>query len=173
YKRTVEARTPGTTGDLVITAIEGDGWRVELIDPAGVREVSETLEGQGIALARQAAQEADLCLWILDGSEPPIWPEGELRENKKLRFVVNKIDLPSVWDTSESGTLLVSARTGAGMNELVETLARWLVPDTLSAGVAVPFTPKLTYQVEEALIDLRAGRIEETKLKLTTLANHA
>jgi tRNA modification GTPase len=173
FQRAVVAPTPGTTRDLVTTAIAVDGWPVELIDTAGLRDESESLEGQGIMLARQAANEADLCLWILDASEPPIWPEGELRENKKLRFVVNKIDLTAAWDIPESGTILVSARTGAGLNELVEALGRWLVPDSPVAGVAVPFTPKLASQIEEALTDIRAGRIEEMKQKLTALANHA
>jgi tRNA modification GTPase len=173
YQRSVVAPTPGTTRDLVTTSIAVDGWPVELIDTAGLRDETGTLEGQGIDLAHRAAAEADLCLWILDASEPAEWPEDSLRENKKLRFVVNKTDLPAVWDTRGSGVLLVSARTGAGLAELVEALAKWLVPDPPAAGAAVPFTPALACQIEEALTDIRAGRIEETKQRLTALANHA
>jgi tRNA modification GTPase len=173
YQRSVVAPTPGTTRDLVTTSIAVDGWPVELIDTAGLRDESEILERQGISLARRAAIEADLCLWILDASEPAVWPEDSLRENKKLRFVVNKTDLPPVWDSRESGVLLVSARTGAGLSELVEALAKWLVPDPPATGAAVPFAPALACQIEEALTDVRAGRIEKTKQSLTALANQA
>jgi len=173
YQRSVVAPTPGTTRDLVTTSIAVDGWSVELIDTAGLRDETEDLEGQGISLARRAAEEADLCLWILDASGPAEWPEDSLRENKKLRFVVNKRDLPTVWDSPEFGVLLVSARTGAGLAELVEALAKWLVPDPPAAGAAVPFTPALAGQIEEALTDIRAGRIEKTKQRFTALANQA
>jgi tRNA modification GTPase len=173
YQRAVVAPTPGTTRDLVTIRIAVDGWPVELIDTAGLRDESENLEGQGINLARRAANEADLCLWILDASEPSIWPEEKLRENKKLRLVVNKIDLAAAWDIPKSARLFVSARTGAGLNELVEALAQWLVHDSPAVGVPVPFTPNLANQIEEALTDIRVGRIEETKQKLTALANHA
>ena len=173
YQRAVVAPTPGTTRDLVTTPVAVDGWPVELIDTAGLREESEPLEGQGISLARRAAKEADLCLWVLDASQPAIWPEKEMPDHKKLRFVVNKNDLPAAWDITQSGTLLVSARTDAGLNELVEALARWLVPNSPAAGVAAPFTPELASQIEEALSDIRAGRIKETKQMLTALANHA
>jgi len=173
YQRSVVAPTPGTTRDLVTTAIAVDGWPVELIDTAGLRDETGTLEGQGIDLANRAAAEADLCLWILDASGPAEWPEDSLRENKKLRFVVNKTDLPAVWDSRESGVLLVSARTGAGLSELVEALAKWLVPDPPATGAAVPFTPALACQIEEALTDIRAGRIEKTQQRFTALANQA
>jgi tRNA modification GTPase len=173
YQRSVVAPTPGTTRDLVTTSIAVDGWPVELIDTAGLRDETQILEGQGIILARRAAEEADVCLWILDASEPAVWPEDSLRKNKRLRLVINKTDLPAVWDFQGSGVLLVSARTGAGLSELVEALAKWLVPDPPAAGVAVPFTPDLAYQTEEALVDVRAGRIEETKQKLAALANQA
>jgi tRNA modification GTPase len=160
YQRSIVASTPGTTRDLVTTLIAVDGWPVEVIDTAGLHDEAESLEGQGISLARRAAVEADLCLWILDASEPPIWPELELRENKKVKLVVNKTDLLPVWDIQQSSGLHVSARTGAGLAELVEALARWLVPDPPPPGAAVPFTSAVPSQVEEALALTRAGRVQ-------------
>jgi tRNA modification GTPase len=196
YQRSVVAPTPGTTRDLVTTAIAVDGWPVELIDTAGLRDETEILEGQGVSLARRAANEADLCLWILDASDPPVWPEDSLLENNKVRLIVNKIDLPAVWDIANrchpfaaanhhdasphhdsprkhATPLRVSARTGAGLSELVEALAKGLVPDPPAAGAAVPFTPALACQIEAALTAIRAGRIEEMKQRLAALANQA
>src|SRR5260370_20056511 len=70
FQRSVVAPTPGTTRDLVSTLIAVDGWPVELIDTAGIRDETESLEGQGIGLTRDAAVSADLCLWLLDASAP-------------------------------------------------------------------------------------------------------
>jgi tRNA modification GTPase len=171
FQRSIVAPTPGTTRDLVSTMIAADGWPVELIDTAGMRDEPETLEAQGITLSLQAAAESNLCLWILDASEPAIWPEPDLGKNSNLEFVVNKTDLPAVWDILEAAATPVSARTSAGLAELVDALARRLVPNPPPPGAAVPFTSALADQVEEALALARAGRIEELKQNLTALAN--
>src|SRR6266851_4501747 len=52
YIRSVVAPTPGTTRDVVTTQLALDGWPVEIADTAGIRQAGETLEGQGVALAR-------------------------------------------------------------------------------------------------------------------------
>src|SRR5439155_8496094 len=126
FQRSVVAPSPGTTRDLVTTLIAVDGWPVELIDTAGMREETESLEGQGIMLARDAAATSNLCLWLLDASAPPTWPEDNLREQENLKLVVNKTDLSPVWEIGQL-VLSVSALTGAGLAELVEAMARWLV----------------------------------------------
>jgi tRNA modification GTPase len=171
FQRSVVAPTPGTTRDLVTTSIAVDGWPVELIDTAGLRDETENLEGQGVGLARRAAAEADLCLWILDVSSPAIWPDSDLRENEKVKLVANKTDLQAVWDVQQSHALPISAKTGSGLDELVEALAQWLVPDPPLPGKAVPFTSALAAQVGEALTHARAGQVEEMKQKLASLAN--
>jgi tRNA modification GTPase len=198
FQRSIVAPTPGTTRDLVTTSIAVDGWPVELIDTAGLRSEAENLEGQGIGLARQAATDAALCLWILDASEPPIWSGDQIgsgsrtsessrtRESSdrspttsataftrhaRVRPIVNKIDLPPAWDFQQSQALAVSAKTGAGIPNLVEALAGWLVPDPPPSGTAVPFKSSLVLQIEEALAHARSGRVQEVSQILQKLAN--
>src|SRR5262249_52717925 len=116
YQRSIVAPTPGTTRDVGTTWIAVDGWPVELAAPAGPREEAERRERRGIARARTAAATADLCLWVLDGSAPPVWPSEELRSllENRLCPVVNKTDLPPAWDWNGTGTKQVSAQTAAG-----------------------------------------------------------
>jgi tRNA modification GTPase len=173
FQRSVVAPTPGTTRDLVTTLISVDGWPVEMIDTAGLREEGESLENQGIMLARDAAASADLSLWILDASAPPTWPEGNSLNQGKLSFVVNKTDLPPAWEIDPSHAVRVSALTGAGMADLVEALAHWLVPDPPPPGAAVPFTSNLASRIEEALNCVRAGQTDKPKQILAALANDA
>ncbi len=138
YQRSIVAATPGTTRDVVTLAIALDGWPVELADTAGQRADAGVLEEKGIYEARRAMSAADLCLWVVDASAPPVWPENA---DERLRLVVNKIDLAPAWDLDQAvGAVRISAHTGAGMNELCQALSRWLVPEPPPPGAAVPFT---------------------------------
>src|SRR5262249_15997807 len=71
YQRSVVSPTPGTTRDVVTVRL-AIGWPIELADTAGLRDESDALEGQGIELARSRLAEADLCLWVLDSTAPPV-----------------------------------------------------------------------------------------------------
>jgi tRNA modification GTPase len=158
YQRSIVAATPGTTRDVVTTRIALDGWPMELADTAGLRTGAESLEEQGIHLAQETAAAADLCLWLLDASAPPVWPsEGShtrLATNRlatKMHLVVNKVDLPSTWDLRQAASAVhVSALTGQGLADLCEALCRWLVPDPPPPGAAVPFSPLLCDRIEKA-----------------------
>lgn len=160
YQRSVVSSTPGTTRDVVTATIAVGGWPVEIADTAGLRSDFGTLEGEGIAQALDAVRDADLCLWVLDASEEPVWPTVD---RTRIRFVVNKTDLPSAWDLSLSADAVrVSAHTGAGIGELCAFLATWLVPHAIDPGIALPFTPLLADRVEEALACLQSGNPTQT-----------
>jgi tRNA modification GTPase len=166
YQRSAVSPLPGTTRDVVTTTLALDGWPVEIADTAGMRQPGEALESEGIGLARRSAAEADLCLWLLDASGEPVWPEPA----SNVRLVINKCDLPSAWDLDRAGAALrVSATTGAGIAELCAILGRWLVPDPPAPGAAVPFTPALAGVVEEAVALWRAGQGTRAKERLRRL----
>jgi tRNA modification GTPase len=161
YQRSVVDPTPGTTRDVVTTQIALDGWPVELADTAGLRAEAESLEAEGIALARATVAAADLCLWVLDGSAPPVWPTVDA---ESVRLVLNKVDLPSAWDWGRAGSALrVSAQTGAGIPELCDAVSNWLVPDVPPPGAAVPFTDALGTMVEAVRQLLQEGRLPEAR----------
>jgi tRNA modification GTPase len=139
YQRSVVSPVPGTTRDVVSANLAIDGWPVEVMDTAGLRAGSASIERLGIEQASAAAANADLVVWLVDASREPIWPEGALQGLPQLRIVVNKIDLPPVWDLElESDSLHISAATGQGVSDLVNALGTWLVGDPPPVGVAVP-----------------------------------
>src|SRR5262249_1366693 len=115
-----------------------------------------SLEQLGIDRAQAAAAGADLCLWVLDGSVPPVWPPVD---SQRLRLVINKVDLPSAWDFARAGAAVrVSAQTGVGLADLCQAVARDLVPGPPAPGIAVPFSAALCDRVEEAWRHLSEGR---------------
>jgi tRNA modification GTPase len=159
YQRSIVAATPGTTRDVVTTRLALDGWLIELADTAGQRTEAEDLEEQGIRRARAMASAADLCLWLLDGSAPPVWPTEPLAGTM---FVVNKIDLSPAWDrASAPNAIHVSALISEGLAELCAAVTARLVPDPPPPGAAVPFTPQLCEGIALAQGQLAAGNAGE------------
>jgi tRNA modification GTPase len=147
YQRSIVAPTPGTTRDVVTVRLAIDGWPVEFVDTAGMREAADSLEGQGIEQARATTATADLCLWVLEATAPPVWPEAL---SAAVRLVLNKTDLPAHWEVSAAcDAARLSAHTGAGIAELCALLGRWLVPHVPPPGAAIPFTPSLCVGILE------------------------
>jgi tRNA modification GTPase len=166
YERCVVSAVPGTTRDVVTALLAVEGWPVELADTAGLGEHAGGLELQGQERARAELAGADLCLWVLDAAAP-VWP---VSRPEGVRFVVNKTDLPAVWDPGKAADAVhVSARTGAGLADLCRALAWWLVPEPPPAGAAVPFTRRLAGRLAEALRHCRGGRTREAAEVLRTL----
>lgn len=148
YERCIVSPLPGTTRDMVSTRIAVDGWPVELFDTAGVRAEAEALEKQGIDLAVAAVAGADLCLWLLDSSATPIYPPQPI---PALRYVINKMDLPPAWNVEDvPDAIRVSAATGTGLDDLLQAISSWLVPQVPPPGTAVPFTPQLCQEIKQA-----------------------
>ncbi|MCS7161424.1 MAG: 50S ribosome-binding GTPase, partial [Gemmatales bacterium] len=124
YARAITSPQPGTTRDLVTAEIACDGWPVQLIDTAGWRATEDPLERQGLARAQAFWQQADLVLWLCDRAAAPVLPPCHL---PRWIFVANKADLPAQWHLEEISlgtvpSLLVSARTGFGLEDLVHAI---------------------------------------------------
>ncbi|MSQ93062.1 MAG: GTP-binding protein [Gemmataceae bacterium] len=137
YTRSVVSPSAGTTRDTVALRLAIDGWPVEITDTAGIRAATNDLELQGIERAQSVARDADLRLWLLDGSTGPIFPDDPVG----WHFLINKIDLPAAWDwQSLPEALRISARTQTGLTELCEMISRQLVPQPPLPGEAVPVT---------------------------------
>ena len=165
YQRSVVAPIAGTTRDVVTVTVALDGWPIELADTAGLRESVESLEAEGIALARQQLADADLVVWVLDATDPnPIQPPTS---SVNQLIVVNKSDLPFAAQPA-SAARLVSATTGRGLPELASAVVHSLVPNPPPPGAAVPFTPALADLVETAHRLFVAGDVGAAREILTT-----
>jgi len=148
FSRSIVSPIPGTTRDTVSVSVAFDGWPVDLIDTAGLRESSDQVEGEGIARARQAVLGSNLCLWLVEatGSLPGSITEiaAELgREPANTLVVLNKCDLAEVSARVLPDVPRISAATGAGLTELAARIALMLVPYPPRPGDPVPFTPDL------------------------------
>ena len=121
---------PGTTRDIIREYIQIDGMPVHVLDTAGLRESGDEIESEGVRRAQAAMEKADRVLLIIDDSDTT---DDELEKmiaelpGSSPRTVVrNKIDLtnkePIYIDTRCYKEVLVSAKTGAGMDKLRQHL---------------------------------------------------
>ncbi|MBU9820735.1 MULTISPECIES: tRNA uridine-5-carboxymethylaminomethyl(34) synthesis GTPase MnmE [Rahnella] len=124
----------GTTRDVLREHIHLDGMPLHIIDTAGLREASDEVERIGIERAWNEIEQADLVLFMVDGTttaatEPAeIWPEFMARLPASLPIVVvrNKADITAeaLGQTEVNGHSLIrlSARTGDGVDLLRDHL---------------------------------------------------
>ncbi len=99
------------------------------MDTAGIRRSTSLIEELSIERSRQALQQADLVLLVVDGSEPLQEEDFELAtavRNKSVIVVVNKVDLPTVAHTNsllpEAKHVRLSALTGEGLDALEDAI---------------------------------------------------
>jgi tRNA modification GTPase len=139
HPRSIVHHAPGTTRDAVTLSTAIDGWPVELCDTAGLRAAGDALESAGIQRAQQRLARADLVVLVCDQSVP--WSAEDqalLDEWPGAVLVHNKCDLPAGPGCRPAG-LSTSALCGDGIDALLETIGRRLVPEPPPRGAAVPF----------------------------------
>ena len=97
--RAIVTEIPGTTRDTIEEHLSIRGIPVILTDTAGIRETSDIIEKIGIEKSKQSFNEADLVIFILDGSRELSEEDHEIIkyiDEKKTIVVLNKMDLDSV-----------------------------------------------------------------------------
>lgn len=65
-ERAIVSPTPGTTRDVLEDHLKINGLHIKLSDTAGIREADEMIEQEGIRRSREAMQQSDLILLVLD-----------------------------------------------------------------------------------------------------------
>lgn len=154
---------PGTTRDVVEVHLDLGGFPVIIMDTAGLREGAGAVESEGIRRALKSADEADLRIWLADVSA---WPEpGAACEGRQEGdfLVWNKMDSVSVEtqkDVSSSSALKISAKTGEGVDQVIENLRSRVDRDLGQSSGAQGEMPGLTrarhrHELENALASLK------------------
>ena len=95
-EKAIVTNIPGTTRDIVEGSITLDGFEINFIDTAGIRETSDVVEKIGVEKSKQATKDADIVIVVLNNNEKLTKEDEELinlvPENKRIIFV-NKNDL--------------------------------------------------------------------------------
>ena len=129
FDRVIVTDIPGTTRDAVEQTVTLGRHLLRLLDTAGIRDTSDTVEHLGVERSFQAAQSCQLAFFVVDGSTP-LTPEDEAAMDAALQApeaiaILNKQDLPCVIDPSElpfSYVIPVSCAKQAGLDLLEQAL---------------------------------------------------
>ena len=153
FHRSIVHDQPGTTRDLVSTHTAWDGWPVQLMDTAGLRDDAEGLEQAGINKVWQQHAEVDLVLLVFEGQLEWSGDCQRLYESFPSALVVyNKSDLTDEVDVRDRPAgILTSTVTGEGLESLIEKMLTQLVPESPGPAEAIPFTERQELLIRELL----------------------
>lgn len=138
--RAIVTPIPGTTRDTLEETASFGGVPVVLVDTAGINQTPDPIEQLGIERSRRALASADLALLVVDATHPPddaLRTVAELTTGKPTILVLNKCDLldtPLALTSEAYGlpsdpavVVPISARTGAGLDHLSNTIRTILI----------------------------------------------
>jgi tRNA modification GTPase len=129
----------GTTRDVIEVHLDLNGYPVNLLDTAGIRESAEDpVEREGMRRAREAAGRADLVLWLVDPGQGDSSTQSQIDDEAfavgAARWtVVNKVDLVNAQTepklrarfADRENVYYVSAASGTGLDALIASITRF------------------------------------------------
>lgn len=130
--RAIVTDIPGTTRDTIEEVLSIRNIPVYLVDTAGIRETSDKVEKMGIEKSKEAFNQADFILFLLDGSRP-LEEEDlqimELLKERKSLVLINKRDLGEAISIEEISAKLPASQVieasllkGQGITEIEDAV---------------------------------------------------
>lgn len=135
YDRVIVTEIAGTTRDTVEETVMLGNTRLRLIDTAGIRSTDDKIEAMGVERSKKEAENADLVLFVCDGSTALTDEDRAVidvcLEAENVIALINKSDLvqkvlPS--DLPFMTIIPICAKTGEGLDQLAD------VVDAMFAG---------------------------------------
>ena len=129
YDRVIVTDIPGTTRDTVEETVMVGPTRLRLIDTAGIRQTEDTVEAIGVERSKKAVEEADLVIFVCDGSQPLTEEDEAIMDlccdHENAVAVLNKSDLGSVVEPSDlpfMNIVRISTRNAEGLDQLADVV---------------------------------------------------
>ena len=129
FDRVIVTDIPGTTRDTVEETVILGSTRLRLIDTAGIRETADAVEAIGVERSKKAVEEADLVLFVCDGSQELTQEDMDTMdlcsEKENVVALINKSDLGKAVVPSDLPFMMVvpiCAKTGKGLDQLADAV---------------------------------------------------
>ena len=138
-KRAIVTSVPGTTRDIIEEVVNIGGLPVRMLDTAGVRKTDDAVEQEGVNLTLERIPQADLVLFMVDGSRPFDDEDRMILAvlgSCRVIVVQNKSDLPALiefpGELADLEKVAISTLTGEGIDRL-----RTMIRDAFLHGRSV------------------------------------
>ncbi len=129
YERVIVTEVAGTTRDTVEETVMVGSTRLRLIDTAGIRETNDKIEAMGVERSKQAVENADLVIFVCDGSQPLTDEDRSIidlcLEHENAIALINKTDLGQVVRPDElpfMNIIEICANSGQGLDLLADVV---------------------------------------------------
>ena len=122
--RAIVTDVQGTTRDSITESFFYKGIKINLIDTAGIRETEDLVESIGIEKSKQNLKNADLVLFVLDGSEKESAEDKQIEKllaDKKFVTLINKTDKVRVLPKKKN-EIEISALTNKNLDVLKDRI---------------------------------------------------
>lgn len=169
-ERAIVSTEPGTTRDFLAEELSIRDIPILLIDTAGLRHDPEThIEQLGIQKSLQLSEEAELILFLFDGSQGLSPAEEKLLQDLKIKnaqakiiLLANKADLHFAASKLPAECIVFSAKTGQGLKELEDKIEGYLGIDPLEGDFEFAITSRQALLLENASDQLRKALNENS-----------
>ena len=141
YERVIVTEVAGTTRDTVEETVMLGKTRLRLIDTAGIRETDDKIEAMGVQRSKTAVENADLVLFVCDGSQPLTEEDRQVIELcvdlPNCIALINKTDLKQAVLPSDLPFMTIipiCTKTGDGLSQLSDVVEEMFVSSTPCDG---------------------------------------
>lgn len=130
-ERAIVTDIAGTTRDTLEEQVRLHGISLNIVDTAGIRDTDDVVEQIGVVRAKSVADEADLIIYVVDGSCPLDENDEmiiELIQGRDAVVILNKTDLDMVISAEQlqektgHQVIAVSAKEETGIDLLEKTI---------------------------------------------------
>ena len=130
-ERAIVTDIEGTTRDTLEENINLNGLSLKIIDTAGIRNTDDIVEKIGVDKAKDIAKDADLIIYVVDGSRKLDENDKDILsiiKDKHAIVLINKSDIENVIDIGDleginkENIIIFSAKNGIGMEHLEEKI---------------------------------------------------
>jgi tRNA modification GTPase len=137
-ERAIVSNIAGTTRDVIEEVLNIEGIQFRLIDTAGIRETTETIEALGIERSQQKIEQAKIVLCLADSADDvnlqktTEWVQSlkTLHPDKNILLILNKADLiKTVNLNNQEEVLQIRSLNGEGILELKNKLVQLTLGD--------------------------------------------
>ena len=172
YDRCIVTDIPGTTRDTVEETVMLGNVKLRLIDTAGIRETDDTVEAIGVERSRKAVEDADLVLFVCDGSKA-LTEEDEAIidlcvDHENAVALINKSDLGAAVEPSDlpfMNVIHICAKEGTGLDQLSDVVQTLFENQTPCDGSVLTNTRQ--YDAVRRSYDAMLRALQGLKLGLT------
>ena len=162
--RAIVTSIPGTTRDVVSESVSLDGVPLRFFDTAGLRDTDELVEKMGVERTWETLSEADLVIFVIDGSTG--LDEKDLNVFLRIKgsahiTIANKSDLHQVAELGlpdESRPIRVSAKTGKGIDDVESAIRQFLGTRPEGVSDSIMTSARQFENVSAAIGALEKGR---------------